>query len=146
MGYFSIPNWTEYQHYKDRNPPWIKLHRDIMGSDDWIGWSDASRLLALTLMMIASESYGIIKADMNYIRKRSNIDGEIDLEPLVESGFIQCYEGNIAAEKIWCSQNNEVFARVYHEEFDLASTTLKTVLLEKRREEESIDYTDSFVY
>lgn len=137
MGYFSIPNWTYYQHYKDRNPPWIKLHREILDSDDWIGWSDASRLLAITLMMVASESYGLIKADMAYIKKRLRMDAEVDLEPLVESGFIECHDGNFAAEKIWCAKNKESFARVYHEGQDVASTSLKNMLLEKRREEES---------
>jgi hypothetical protein len=24
--YFTVKNWLKHQHYKDRRPPWIKLH------------------------------------------------------------------------------------------------------------------------
>lgn len=24
--HFKVRNWEQFQHYKDRNPPWIKLH------------------------------------------------------------------------------------------------------------------------
>ena len=30
---FSVKNWDEFQHYKDRNPPWIKLHNHLL--DDY---------------------------------------------------------------------------------------------------------------
>jgi len=26
-----VKNWGKFQHYKDRNPPWIKLHRGLLG-------------------------------------------------------------------------------------------------------------------
>ena len=25
-----IKNWGEFQHYKKRNPPWIKLHKKLL--------------------------------------------------------------------------------------------------------------------
>jgi hypothetical protein len=31
--WLTIKNWSEFQHYKDRNPPWIKLHRALL--DDY---------------------------------------------------------------------------------------------------------------
>ena len=27
-------NWSQFQHYKGRRPPWIKLHRALLDEDD----------------------------------------------------------------------------------------------------------------
>ena len=32
-GYFSVRNWDEFQHYKDRDPTWIKLYNRLL--DDY---------------------------------------------------------------------------------------------------------------
>jgi len=42
----KIRNWEKYQHYKNRNPPWIKLHFEMLSSKDWVLVDDASRVLA----------------------------------------------------------------------------------------------------
>jgi DNA-binding transcriptional ArsR family regulator len=28
--WITVPNWDKFQHYKDRVPPWIKLHLEIL--------------------------------------------------------------------------------------------------------------------
>ena len=50
--------WAEFQHYRDRTPPWIKLHHKLL--DDFVFQSlpDASRALAPMLWLIASEDQG----------------------------------------------------------------------------------------
>ena len=30
-----VPNWDKFQHYKDRNPVWIKLYFELNSRDDW---------------------------------------------------------------------------------------------------------------
>jgi hypothetical protein len=25
-----IKNWAQFQHFKDRKPPWVKLYRDLL--------------------------------------------------------------------------------------------------------------------
>jgi hypothetical protein len=43
-----VPNWTKYQHYKDREPTWIKLYLELNSRDDWLDLTDGARgLLAL---------------------------------------------------------------------------------------------------
>jgi hypothetical protein len=32
-GWIVVKNWDRFQHYKNRNPPWIKLYTDI-GADE----------------------------------------------------------------------------------------------------------------
>ena len=51
----QIKNWSEFQHFKDRRPPWIKLHRDILENRDISTISDCSFRVLVSLWLLASE-------------------------------------------------------------------------------------------
>jgi hypothetical protein len=53
---FRVENWKTCQHYKKRNPPWIKLHRSTLDDLDFLKLPIASRALAPYLWLLASES------------------------------------------------------------------------------------------
>ena len=40
----KIKDWDKFQHYKDRNPPWIKLSTDTFQNYDFSRLQDASKL------------------------------------------------------------------------------------------------------
>jgi len=88
MEYYKIKNWSEYQHYTDRNPPWIKLHYDLLTSVDWVTLADASKLLAVVCMMIASRHDGKVPADPSYVKRIAYLDKLPDFSKLVECGFL----------------------------------------------------------
>ncbi len=50
-----IKNWNNFQHFKDRRPPWIKLHRDILEQRDINAISDRSFRVLVGLWLLASE-------------------------------------------------------------------------------------------
>jgi hypothetical protein len=51
-----IHNWPKFQHYKKRNPPWVKMHRSLLNDPDWFTLSgDACKLLA-GCWLLASET------------------------------------------------------------------------------------------
>jgi hypothetical protein len=50
-----IKNWNTFQHFKDRRPPWIKLHRDILDRRDINSISDRSFRVLVCLWLLASE-------------------------------------------------------------------------------------------
>jgi hypothetical protein len=53
-------NWETFQHYKDRAPAWIKLHRGLLDNIDYYRLSpEAGKALPL-IWLIASERDGII--------------------------------------------------------------------------------------
>jgi hypothetical protein len=83
--------WREFQHYKDRSPPWIRLHRKLLDNRDFHKLPVGSRALAPMLWLLASESVdGVIDADMEELafRLRSNEkDVKSALLPLLERGF-----------------------------------------------------------
>lgn len=51
----KIKNWNEFQHFKDRNPPWIKLYRENLYRRDIMSLSDRNFKILVCLWMLASE-------------------------------------------------------------------------------------------
>lgn len=49
----AIRNWEEFQHYKDRSAPWIKLYRDLLTSESWVLGTDISRVVQVASMLLA---------------------------------------------------------------------------------------------
>lgn len=50
-----IKNWSEFQHFKDRTPPWIKLYRHLLDDPDWHELSGDEAKTLIMLWLIASE-------------------------------------------------------------------------------------------
>lgn len=84
-------NWDKFQHYKDRCPPWIKLHRDILNDRVFANLPIASKALAPLLWLLASESKdGSFNAASEELAFRLHIaskDIESGLKPLIDKGF-----------------------------------------------------------
>ena len=97
--HFRITNWADYQHYRDRNPPWIKLHRHLVTSEMWVICDDASRVLAIACMMIAADFDGCVPADPVYVMRRCYLHQMPDFRPLVDSGFLEDASGLLACCK-----------------------------------------------
>ena len=51
----KIKNWKKFQHFKDRRPPWIKLHREILEQRDINTISDRAFRLLVNLWVLASD-------------------------------------------------------------------------------------------
>ena len=54
----KIKNWSQFQHFKDRRPPWIKLYRDILDDIEWHELDAKSAKVLVMLWLIASEDDG----------------------------------------------------------------------------------------
>lgn len=50
-----ISNWTKFQHYKNRRPPWIKLYCDHLNSPEWFDLTLEQQGLMTNLWMLAAE-------------------------------------------------------------------------------------------
>lgn len=86
-------NWDTFQHYKDRSPPWIKLHKGLLDDFDYQCLPVASRALAPMLWLLASEHPdGEIDADPKKLAFRLRMaEREVNdaLKPLIDKGFFK---------------------------------------------------------
>lgn len=99
MQYIRVKGWEKFQHYKDRSPPWIKLHRDLLNNYDFNCLQDASKLHLMLIWLLASQMDNRIPADEDFIRNRTGIKGRIDFKPLIDGGFLEDDSGLLAGCK-----------------------------------------------
>lgn len=89
-------NWTSFQHYKDRDPSWVKLHKSLLTNYEFICLPVASKALAPMLWLLASEyKDGIIDASLDKIAFRLSMTrGDLAnaLTPLIESDLFDASE------------------------------------------------------
>lgn len=88
----KVKNWSEFQHYKDRSPPWIKLHRALLDDFQFTSLPLASKALAPLLWLLAAESKdGTVSLDAEWLAWRLRIDVsdvQDGLSPLIDGGFL----------------------------------------------------------
>jgi hypothetical protein len=93
-------NWGVFQHYKDRCPPWIKLHRDLLNDRVFMCLPLASKALAPLLWLLASESKdGTFDGSLDELVFRLHItpkDYEDGIKPLIHKGFFVVASGVLA--------------------------------------------------
>ena len=93
-------NWSEYQHYKDRNPPWIKLHRDLLNDRDFMCLPIASKAIAPLLWLLASEEksgdFNANVAELAFRLRMTEKEINDGLNPLISKGFFVDASGVLA--------------------------------------------------
>lgn len=94
----SIKNWTKFQHFKDRRPPWIKLYRDLLDDLEWHQLDPQAAKTLVMLWLIASESDGNLpeiktlafrlrmseKDVLTCVNKLSHWLDQVDIKPISE--------------------------------------------------------------
>jgi hypothetical protein len=95
--YLRVKNWTKFQHYKKRNPPWIRLQTALLDDKDFQQLPDASRALAPCIWLLAARSqkddpklHGCIPYDLTEIAwklRREEPWVSKAIQPLIDKGF-----------------------------------------------------------
>ena len=88
MRYLRIRNWSEFQHYKDRDPPWIKLHRTLLADYEFSRLQDASKAHLMLIWLFASQANGRIPDDPEFLRDKLSLKRPPDLKSFIEQGLL----------------------------------------------------------
>jgi len=89
MQYIKIKNWDKYQARSDRpTGPWIKLHTEIPENYEFSVLSDNHKLQLIMLWVLAGRVGNLLPMDSKWLSRRTHIESEIDVDVLIESGFI----------------------------------------------------------
>jgi len=87
--YLRVRNFDALQHYKDRNPIWIKLYCSILEDYNFAQLPDETKFHAVGLMLLASRSNNKFPDDEIWLRAKINAEKEINLERLLEIQFLE---------------------------------------------------------
>jgi hypothetical protein len=145
-------NWVDFQHYKDRAPVWIKLHRNLLDNYEFHCLPVASRALAPMLWLLASEyERGEITANIEVLafRLRMSSDALADaLRPLIDSGFFVASEPLASREQVACLETEKRQRREEADKTADAVSILKAYVFEgeivKLKKKHFDDWTTAF--
>ena len=89
MEYFEIKNFEKFQHYKKRNPPWVRLYHSIMDDLEFAQLPDCTKAHLVQLWALAPRYNNRLPMDADFIAQRINATHPVDLNLLLEKGFIK---------------------------------------------------------
>lgn len=92
MKYLRIKKWEQYQHYKQRDAPWLKLYRSLLVSPMWIESNDHQKALMTSLMLLAMTSGNRILYKPMYIQAVAHLEREPDLKWLMDMDFCEIFD------------------------------------------------------
>ena len=93
-----IPNWERFQHYKDRVPPWIKLHLELSDKDEWRRLTLAERGLLCSIWITYARTRGVVRASElpAFVRASTR---QKQLTSLSDAGFIRVVASKPLAQR-----------------------------------------------
>lgn len=87
MNSLIVKNWDSFQHYKRRNPPWIKLHRAILDDYAFCSLPDQTKAHLILIWAYASQNNGSVPHDVPFLERKLSVSG-LDLDTLISRGFL----------------------------------------------------------
>jgi hypothetical protein len=91
-----VKNWSQFQHYKDRNPLWIKLYISLLDDYEFARLSDAQRGHLILIWTLASKTDGILPNDAKWIGLRIGAKGKVGLSDFVSMGWLEETDNAVA--------------------------------------------------
>lgn len=86
--YLRVKNFDQFQHYRDRTPPWIKLYNAVLDDYDFACLPDESKWHLIAIWLLASRTENRIPNDAAWIAKRINAENTVDLNVFISGGFL----------------------------------------------------------
>lgn len=89
MEFFKVTNWDQYQHYKDRDPSWIKLYARLLDHYAFAALPDNTKWHLIGIFLLASKQGNRIPGDPRWVRKKIAARTRVKLDALLAAGFIE---------------------------------------------------------
>jgi len=93
--HFRVRNYERFQHYKERLPPWIKLHYTILDNYEIYSLDDATKWHIVAIWLLASRHNNRLPFDPAWIGHRINAQTPVDLDRLISLDFIEEIDDSI---------------------------------------------------
>lgn len=87
-----IPGWEKFQHYKDRDPPWIKNYTRLLRKDEYLDLTAHQRavLHGIWLLAAQNDNQGQVRLNTSSLSRQLNLRvSSRQLESLNHAGFIE---------------------------------------------------------
>lgn len=86
--FFKVKNFEQFQHYKHRNPPWIKFYNLTLDDYEIARLPDVAKAHLFSIWLLASRHNNRLQYDAQWVAQRINATESVNLEALAASGLI----------------------------------------------------------
>lgn len=93
MRYVRVVGWEEAQNFAGKLPPWIRFYSGLLDEYRWGKLEDGAKAHYVGLCLLASRTGNLIEADAEWVARRIQATGPVDLEPLIALGFLERCDG-----------------------------------------------------
>src|SRR5882757_9426958 len=87
-GFFSVTNYDQQQHYKDRGPTWIKLYNRLLDDYAFAMLPDAAKWHLIGIFLLASRHANRIPCDPQWLARQIGASSPVNLALMERGGFI----------------------------------------------------------
>jgi len=117
--YIWIPNWDGpdgFQHYRDRDPVWIKNYTRLLSKDEYLKLSSRRRGILHGVWLLYANSNRTLAGDTRSLSRRLSVRVlNSDLEALSEAGFLEVVASDVLAQRYQAASNPLALTRVKEE-------------------------------
>lgn len=93
--YLIVRNWAKFQHYRQRNPPWIKLYNTNLEDDTWEELTDAQRGQLVSIWMFACRREDgtvgegpRLRDNVRWLEQKIGATTDLDLDLFLKLGYL----------------------------------------------------------
>lgn len=107
MQYLRIKNWDQFQQYKDRDPKWIKLHRDLLYDYEFDQLGEIEQLHLVKIWLLAAKLQNKIPSDPAWLQRTIGAKSKVNVKQLVTAGFLVVYESVQECTEMYLEEEGE---------------------------------------
>lgn len=97
MKFLSVPNLNKHQHYKDRRPPWIKLHASLLSDYDFSLLTDQEKYQIIGIWLLASQLDNKIPHNEKWLCGQIQAS-KINLKKFIELHMLERHASDMIAD------------------------------------------------
>ena len=125
MNFLRVKNWEEFQQYKDRDPKWIKVHRDLLYDYEMDRLDEIAQLHLLKIWLLAAKLDNKIPNDAEWIARQIGAKSKVNIKQLCTFGFLIAYESVQACTETYLETETETYKQEAEKEIDSAQRASK---------------------
>lgn len=123
--FLAVKDFRRFQHYRDRNPIWIKLYTDIL-VDPGFGQLHEVAQAQLIKLWIFRAQWGPLPNDPKFIAGKIGVHGKFYLADIVRAGFLIPTDDPSSIERATDSASTPGDSALANEEENASSTLAET--------------------
>ncbi len=94
MEYFAVKNFERFQHYRDRNPAWIKLYQTALHDYEMSLLTDSQRWHLWAIWLLAARVQNRVPMDPAWVRRAIGATSAVKLSRFLDLGLIEIIQEN----------------------------------------------------